>query len=212
MAILLNYTRKPISSTLYDPKLAYSMHLALKNEDGSFAVLNHNSGVLFVKATENEDGSLNAKSLKNPYVFELQDGTYGVLAVRTEGEGEPDEESKGCVVLFVTKDFLEYTEVGLLKLGEDFVEKVYCNWTGEAYCLTWCDTQGSWFAVNVATLPIAFPTPEWWKNTPVIVEATDVKEAEAAKVCAKGLLDEIEQSSIQNNIDYDIGAYCGAFV
>ena len=33
MAYLLNYTRKPISKQLYDPKLAYSMHLAV-SEDG----------------------------------------------------------------------------------------------------------------------------------------------------------------------------------
>ena len=201
MAILLNYTRKPISSTLYDPKLAYSMHLALKNEDGSFQALNHNSGVLFVKATENEDGSLNAKSLKNPYVFELQGETYGVVAVRTEGEGEPDEESKGCVVLFTTKDFLEYAEVGLLRLGEEYVEKVYCSKEADGYAVQWCNAQGSWYAASVAELPTDIPEQEWWKNTPVVAEATEAREVEASVVCAKELPDATEQSSIEKNIE-----------
>ena len=56
---ILCYTRKPIDEFYYDPKLAYSMHLALEGE-GGFQALNHNSGVLFARATENEDGSLTA--------------------------------------------------------------------------------------------------------------------------------------------------------
>ena len=65
MAYLLNYTRQPIDEKLYDPRLAYSMHLALGEDGLTYEALNHNSGVLFVKATENGDGSLNPKSLKN---------------------------------------------------------------------------------------------------------------------------------------------------
>lgn len=62
---ILCYTRKPIDEFYYDPKLAYSMHLALGGEEG-FQALNHNSGVLFARATENEDGSLNAKASAAP--------------------------------------------------------------------------------------------------------------------------------------------------
>ena len=71
MAYLLNYTRLPINSELYDPKLAYSMHLAISEDGKEYKALNHNSGVLFLKATENENGSLNPKSLKNPFLFQL---------------------------------------------------------------------------------------------------------------------------------------------
>ena len=66
---LLNYSREPISAELYDARLAYSMHLAISEDGVNYQALNHNSGVLFVKATENEDGSLNPKSMKNPYKF-----------------------------------------------------------------------------------------------------------------------------------------------
>ncbi|MFD1907687.1 hypothetical protein ACFSQ7_32535 [Paenibacillus rhizoplanae] len=37
------------------------MHLAYKTDGGQYLALNHNSGVLFAKATENEDGTLRAK-------------------------------------------------------------------------------------------------------------------------------------------------------
>ena len=49
MFYLLNYTRKPVSSILYDARLAYSMHLAISDDGEKFQALNHNSGVLFVK-------------------------------------------------------------------------------------------------------------------------------------------------------------------
>ena len=116
MFYLLNYTRKPVSSILYDARLAYSMHLAISDDGEKFQALNHNSGVLFVKATENEDGSLNPKSIKNPFIFQLKEEGYGVVAVRTKADGEDDEESRGCVVLFFTNDFLEYDELGLFHL------------------------------------------------------------------------------------------------
>ena len=60
---VLSYTRKPIDSVLYDARLAYSMHLALSDDGQNYRGLNHNSGVLFALATENEDGSLNPMSL-----------------------------------------------------------------------------------------------------------------------------------------------------
>ena len=66
---LVIYTRQPSKELYYDPRLAYSMHLAYV-EDGRAVAFNHNSGVFFAKATENEDGSLNPKSLINPIVYE----------------------------------------------------------------------------------------------------------------------------------------------
>ncbi len=126
MAYILNYTREPINSALYDPRLAYSMHLAVSEDGKEYRALNHNSGVLFVKATENQDGSLNPKSLKNPWLFALPEGGFGVAAVRIEGDGGEDEESRGCAVFFVSPDLMEYEEVGLLKLGTEHVERVSC--------------------------------------------------------------------------------------
>lgn len=117
MAYLLSYTRLPIDNILYDPRLAYSMHLALSEDGKSFEVLNHNSGVLFVKATDNEDGSVTPWSLVEPVMFTEEDG-YGVLAKRIGSEGDEDSESAGKRLHFTTKDFLEYTEVGFVTEAE----------------------------------------------------------------------------------------------
>ncbi|MFD1175323.1 hypothetical protein ACFQ3W_03285 [Paenibacillus puldeungensis] len=62
---ILCYTRLPQDELIYAPKLAYSMHLAYRNDEDHFQELNHNSGVLFAKATENDSGSLNAELEKS---------------------------------------------------------------------------------------------------------------------------------------------------
>ena len=117
MAYLLSYTRLPIDNILYDPRLAYSMHLALSEDGKTYQALNHNSGVLFVKATENEDGSVTPWSLIHPVMFAMEEG-YGVLAKRISSEGDEDPESTGKRLYFTTKDFLEYTEVGFVTEAE----------------------------------------------------------------------------------------------
>ncbi len=113
------YTREPIDSVYYDPRLAYSMHLMLE-EDGTLVALNHNSGILFAKATENADGSLNPMSIRYPYIRPLADGTYEILATRTLADGEQDAESKGKVVWFTTDDFVTYVEQGLKEPTEEY--------------------------------------------------------------------------------------------
>ena len=78
MRKLLCYTRKPIDEFYYDPRLAYSMHLALEI-NGKVQALNHNSGVLFPLATENANGSLNPKCLRHPYIFNMNNDTFGEI-------------------------------------------------------------------------------------------------------------------------------------
>lgn len=146
-SLLLCYTRKPEETLLYDAKLAYSMHLAIGEEEAGFCPLNHNSGVLFAKATENPDGSLNAMSLKSPYIFLRKDGSFGVMAVRTEGEGNKDASSTGSVLVWRTNDFVSYVEMGLLSLSRAAIEEIRCTYMKEAnqYILQWKNEAGVWF-------------------------------------------------------------------
>ncbi|MCG6172920.1 family 43 glycosylhydrolase [Anoxybacillus sp. LAT_35] len=145
---ILCYTRLPEEDIIYSEKLAYSMHLAYSDDGENFEPLNHNFGILFARATENDNGSLNAKSLKNPYIFYLADGTFGVVAVRTESDGTNDEESKGKVLVFSSSDLLQYEEIGLLDLkGDAFVNDVVCNYDDEkkGYIIKWNDHLGNYY-------------------------------------------------------------------
>lgn len=148
---ILCYTRKPIDSVLYDARLAYSMHLALSEDGIHFRGLNHNSGVLFALATENTDGSLNPMSLKNPFVFPLKDGRFGVLAVRIEADGDNDESSRGSVLFWTSEDLLVYEEIGLISLGDCFIEKISCHYdkSNDTYQLIWLDEKGAIFCANI---------------------------------------------------------------
>ena len=57
----------------------------------------------------------------------MEDGLYGVVAVRTDAEGENDIESKGKILFFTTADFLQYDEIGLIDLHTDnYVQDVAC--------------------------------------------------------------------------------------
>lgn len=172
MKQVLCYTREPIDEFYYDPKLAYSMHLAIGDNAGddgtddagnnvrrggsgdgigSFQPLNHNSGVLFAKATENEDGSLNPKSIQNPYLFVRKDGTFGVAAVRTGGDGEEDAQSAGSVLLFASRDLLEYEELGLLALADEPVCRVACDYDREKdkYIMRWSVKSGDCYQAEL---------------------------------------------------------------
>lgn len=120
---LWSYTREPIDEVYYDPRLAYSMHLALE-EQGEMTPLNHNSGVLFARATENADGSLNPMSIKYPCIFPGKNGAFEIQAIRILADGEYDEESKGKVLVYETYDFVTYTEKGLCTPTDEYLAYV----------------------------------------------------------------------------------------
>lgn len=161
---VLCYTRTPQENLIYSTKLAYSMHIAYSEDRVNFHELNHNSGVLFAKATENDNGALNAKSLKNPYIFYLADGTFGVIAVRTAADGENDEQSKGKVLLFTSVDLLKYKEIGLIDLkGGTYISDVNCQYDDDkkVYIICWSDENGNYYknfitnitSINSASIP-----------------------------------------------------------
>ena len=145
MAFLLSYTRKEIDSVFYDARLAFSLHLAVSKDGKNFVALNHNSGVLFAKASENDDGSLNPKTLGFPIIVsknDLQelgivsfddgksvsyneiDKSYAVAAVLLGPDGQDFQKSKSAV-LFFTDDFVHYSESQKIRF-EDY-EKIKKN-------------------------------------------------------------------------------------
>lgn len=147
---ILCYTREPMEDAIYACKLADSMHIALI-EDGEAIELNHNSGVLFAKAVWQDDGTMCAKSLKNPWLFALKDGGYGVIAERIDTDGSDDETSKGCILFYRTDDMMSYTSDVLIKISDDYVADASClyNDTEGAYAVTWRDNNGRYYAGRI---------------------------------------------------------------
>lgn len=113
---ILCYTREPLNDAIYAKKLAYSMHLAYrKNKEDKFTPLHHNEGLLYAKATQNADGTLTAKCLCSPYIFEKKGGGFGIIATRTDADGKPDT-SDGCVIYFESNDLVHFCEIGLVEI------------------------------------------------------------------------------------------------
>ncbi len=120
---MICYNRRPVSEAEYAPRLGLSMHLGYETADG-FAPLNHNYGVLFAKATQDPTThALTPMSLKKPFVLDMGD-KFLVIAIRTLANGEPDESSKGCALLFETADLVHYSELGLIRLAGEYLEDV----------------------------------------------------------------------------------------
>lgn len=147
------YTREPLAANVYGGKLAYSLHLAYQKENGSYEGLYSNNGILYAKADISAQGTLTAKNLKNPYVFAMADGRYGIICVRTDSSDEKmanaqDSLSRGKALLFTTKDFIHYDEVGLVDLKKNvFVSDIICDYDSSSrkYVLRWSDTEGNYY-------------------------------------------------------------------
>ena len=145
------YTRSPKEDAIYSTKLAYSMHLAIQEEDGTILALNHNSGILYAKATQNEDGTLNAMNLKNPWLFKMKDGTYGVIAGRINSDGSEDSSSVGKLLFFTSCDLIHYMEQPLLELGRgNEIEDALCVYQADedVYMFMWQECDGGYYSLT----------------------------------------------------------------
>lgn len=139
---LLCYTREKDDSMkrnsklhgMYQSATTDSMHLAYSADGSSFEALNDNTGVLFAK----NEGS-KTKVLKQPYLFRMKEGGFGVLAVRADEGGEKGD-NIGEVLFFTSNDLVSYKEVKRLTLSdEDYIRDPACVYeeASDCYLITW---------------------------------------------------------------------------
>jgi hypothetical protein len=160
---IMVYTRDPEKD--YTESLSNSIHLACKKGEEKFQPLNRNYGILFAKATINEDNVIKEKGLKNPYLFQRAEGSFGILAIRVNGQGEADTESRGHVLFWQSDDLTDFGEEQLLQLHkEEYVEEVQCRYLpGEKiYELRWKDSKGKFYRNTLTDLsePGSISEPE----------------------------------------------------
>jgi len=144
-ARLMVYTRKA-DEREYPAGLARSIHLAISRDGKYYEALNGNYGILFAEALVDDADIIRAKGVKNPWIFEMPDNGFGIIAVRVNEDGSADKDSKGSVLFWTTVDFKEFRKIGLLPLHEEeYVERVQCRYDKNAgkYCIVWQDSQGN---------------------------------------------------------------------
>ncbi len=119
---------------MYQSAVTDSLHLGYSADGMSFEPLHDNTGVLFAK----NDGT-KTKVLKQPYIFRMKDGSFGVVAVRANEE-ESVNDQKGTVLLFTSKDLISYEQVKLIQLSnEDDITDPACVYdkVTDTYYITW---------------------------------------------------------------------------
>ena len=165
------YTREP-QPGIYPDGLARAVHFAVSRDGKTFEALHHNYGILFAQADVSAENTLNTKSLKNPWVFPLAHDGWGIAAVRVTEKGEADPDSRGQILLWSTKDFMEFSFLGLLPLGRaGQVERVRIRYEREAgqYAVVWTDEKGCWQAhgTDLGGWLLTSPRPAVWEDEPV---------------------------------------------
>lgn len=152
-AKILIYTRTPKDE--YTESLANSIHFAYCDGQDEFIPLNQNYGILFALSTIDERNVIREKGVKNPYLFRLSDGSFGILAVRVASRGIEDEESKGQILLWTSENLIDFKDFGLLKLHNDlFVKEAVCEYNAseKTYEIRWQDNEGNFYINRIQDL------------------------------------------------------------
>ena len=201
---LLYYTRKPLADSIYAPKLADSVHLALI-EDGKCTPLLHNSGIVYAKAVPGDMGVLHPYSLRDPWMTQ-RDGLWHILAKRIEVDGSADAASAGQLLHFTSTDLIHYTEQPLLP-ESDALALSYANRT--AADLSGLDLPEGCIPGGMIDIPEdtalrlrhRFTTPVNVSNeVPVTVAAS--APADLAQV--KALARYSDGSTVEKRVDWDL--------
>lgn len=151
---ILIYTRTPVKE-YYSTYLAFSAHLAYSADGITYDALNKNYGILYASATVTPHNTINAKGLKNPYLFYTENGDFGIVAVRINGDGSDDMESKGSVVLWTSGDLYHFKEMGLVDLKKGtHIQEVTCefNPSTDLYEINWKDVEGNCYKNTLSDL------------------------------------------------------------
>ncbi len=111
------YTRTPVPGE-YPAGLAQSVHLAVSGDGVHFRPLNQNYGVVFAQGTIRADDTIHPKGVKEPRVFSIGEGRYGITGVSVNEDGSPDEEMAGKMFYWTTEDFIRFREEESLDAGK----------------------------------------------------------------------------------------------
>lgn len=123
-ARLLVYTRKAQEGS-YPPGLAGSIHFAVSRDGIHYAPLHKNYGILFAEGEISDDNTIVPKGVKEPFVFPMGEGEYGIAAVRVNEDGSCDELSQGKLLTWKTSDFINFHCLGLV--DKESIDREYVS-------------------------------------------------------------------------------------
>ena len=147
---LLAYSRTPTTvAEANNADVALSMHLAIEQGE-TWSPLNENYGIFFARTSTNppangtNEGII--RSLRDPHVFYLADGEFGVVATRTARGGASDGTQSSRMLFARSTDLRSYEEVGLVDLGVTSGVNdpaVVFDTASDRYVVTWSSDAGA---------------------------------------------------------------------
>lgn len=103
------------------------------------------------------------KSLKDPFLFRLADGRFGVVATRTARGGSPDGSEKSAFLLAVSNDLTAYDQLGLVLLrtvnGVNHPTVVY-DAVAARYVVSWIGDDNKAYTARTADIVAAAESGE----------------------------------------------------
>ena len=113
LAVIRVYTR-PVSAESYPEGLARSVHLAFEAEDTGIVPFNKNYGILFAEGRVSDTNTIVPAGVRNPGIFRTEDGMIFICAERVYENGRPDEAAAGKLLLWKTRDLIDFEFSGLM--------------------------------------------------------------------------------------------------
>ena len=101
----------------YSVDIGNGVHIAYKDENGEYVPFNDNFGMLYVTSPIDEKNTIVCKGLKNPTVCRLVSGDYMIMAPVVNNTTGVDEDTKGFVAVWTTKDFTSFSPMMTSKYG-----------------------------------------------------------------------------------------------
>lgn len=168
--LLKAYTRQA-EPEAYPGGLAHSVHFAWDGGEG-FMPLHKNYGILFEKGDISADELIVPRGVREPRLFRMEGGLYGVCGIRTREDGTPAPEAQGKLIWWTTRDFIRFERQGMVEA--DALDK----WAPEPVLAVEAD--------------VARKAIDWWtpvRNTELILpEKVEVASpAELNEVCAEAV-------------------------
>lgn len=111
------YTRQ-VDKRCYPEGLANSIHFSCSLNGGEFRPFNKNYGILFAEAEIRPDNTIYPKGIKDPGLVILDEGYYGIVGSRINENGDEDDTCIGKILLWKTKNFIDYDYIGLVPKEE----------------------------------------------------------------------------------------------
>lgn len=180
-----------------------SIHFAISENGTHYHPLKNDTGILFARANVEEDefGGV-TKTLVDPWIFRTKDGGICVAAIRRSGM-ELDEERKGCITLFFSKDFVHFSEEVFLSVSEVHISSPMIFLRKNRYEILWREESG-WYGAISSDLSeirsinplqqVRFPRVKQNLRHAKVGNAIDITEKEASAL--KNAFGEIENANL----------------